>query len=108
MEWPLTLAEAAKLIATREVSPIELAQAALDRIAVLDDQINAFNTVVAERALRQARDAEREIAGAAPLHRQVATVLRGSPDPALSNPDLARCRRPSRRPLQLLEPARRL
>jgi len=71
MEWPLTLAEAAKLIAARDLSPIELTQAALDRIAVFDDQINAFNTVVAERALRQARDAEREIAGGryrGPMH----------------------------------------
>ena len=59
----LTIAEAARLLETRATSPVELTQAALDRIETFDGRINAFNTVVAEHALRQARDAEREIAG---------------------------------------------
>ncbi|MGZ5138713.1 MAG: amidase, partial [Burkholderiales bacterium] len=61
MELPLTLAEAARLIETRAISPVELTQAVLNRIEAFDGAINAFNTVVAERALRQARDAERKI-----------------------------------------------
>ncbi|MGZ5176936.1 MAG: amidase [Burkholderiales bacterium] len=61
MELPLTLAEAARLIETRAISPVELTQAVLHRIEAFDGAINAFNTVVAERALRQARDAERKI-----------------------------------------------
>src|SRR5687768_9756784 len=63
MELPLTLAEAAGLIATRALSPVELTQAVLDRIEAFDGRINAFNTLVADRALAQAREAEREIAG---------------------------------------------
>ena len=59
----LTLAETARLIETRAISPVELTRATLQRIDAFDGQINAFNTVVAERALRQARDVEREIAG---------------------------------------------
>jgi Asp-tRNA(Asn)/Glu-tRNA(Gln) amidotransferase A subunit family amidase len=52
MELPLTLAQAAKLIETRAISPVELTQAVLDRIEALDSAISAFNTVVAERGLR--------------------------------------------------------
>jgi aspartyl-tRNA(Asn)/glutamyl-tRNA(Gln) amidotransferase subunit A len=63
MELPLTLAAAARLIETRAISPVELTQAVLHRIDALDSRINAFNTVVPDRALDQARDAEREIAG---------------------------------------------
>ena len=58
----LTIAEAARLIAAREVSPLELTRALLRRIDLLDPQINAFITVTAERALSQASAAEAEIA----------------------------------------------
>ena len=67
----ITIAEAARLIASRQLSPVELTEAKLERIAALDPQLNAFITVTAETALQQARTAEAEIAGGrhrGPLH----------------------------------------
>ena len=67
----LTVAEAAHQIRTRRVSPVELTQAYLQRIAALDPQLNAFITVTAEQALARAREAEHEIANGhyrGPLH----------------------------------------
>jgi aspartyl-tRNA(Asn)/glutamyl-tRNA(Gln) amidotransferase subunit A len=67
----LTIAQAAQLIRTRKLSPVELTQAYLDRIAAYDPQLNAYITVTADLPLRQARDAEREIANGmyrGPLH----------------------------------------
>ena len=67
----LTIAQAAELIRTRKVSPVELTQAYLDRIAALDAQLNAYITITADLALEQARQAEREIAQGnyrGPLH----------------------------------------
>ncbi len=55
---PLTIAEAASLIAARKLSPVELTQTCLDRIAALNDTLHAFIVVTPERALEQARDAE--------------------------------------------------
>ena len=57
----LSVAEAAHLIATRQLSPVELVQAHLDRIAEVNPSIFGFITVVADRALAQARAAEQEI-----------------------------------------------
>ena len=57
----LTVAEAARLIQARKLSPVELTQAWLHRIESLDDQINAFITVTGEIALEQARRAEADI-----------------------------------------------
>lgn len=67
----LSLEEAAKLLRARQLSPVELADAALDRIAALNPALNAFITVIADRARHQARAAEREIARGrwkGPLH----------------------------------------
>jgi len=67
----LTIAEAAKKIAARQLSPVELTQAYLQRINALEPQVNAFITLTADRALDQARVAEREIAAGhlrGPLH----------------------------------------
>ncbi len=67
----LTIAQAAKLIEARKLSPVEYVEALLARIDALDPQINAFITVTHELALTQAREAEREIAGGryrGPLH----------------------------------------
>jgi aspartyl-tRNA(Asn)/glutamyl-tRNA(Gln) amidotransferase subunit A len=58
----LTLAEAARRLAARDVSPVELTQAALDRIAALDPSYNAFIAVTADAAMAEARKAESEIA----------------------------------------------
>ncbi|WP_024804803.1 amidase [Nocardia sp. BMG51109] len=51
--------ELRRLYARREVSPVEVAEAHLSRIERLDPQVNAFVTVTAERALADARAAER-------------------------------------------------
>lgn len=67
----LTLSDAAKLIASRAVSPVELTRALLARVEKFDTQVNAFITVTAERALAQAKEAEHEIANGrlrGPLH----------------------------------------
>jgi aspartyl-tRNA(Asn)/glutamyl-tRNA(Gln) amidotransferase subunit A len=57
----LTITEAARLIESRQVSPVALTQAILDRIAAIDPQLNAYLLVTADLALDQARTAEAEI-----------------------------------------------
>ena len=60
----LTIAEAARRIAARQLSPVELAKTHLDRIRRLDPQLNAFLLVTEERALADARAAEaRQMSG---------------------------------------------
>ncbi len=56
-----SIAEAAAQLRRRKISPVELAQAALARIESLNPRLNAFITVTAERAMRDARTAEREM-----------------------------------------------
>jgi aspartyl-tRNA(Asn)/glutamyl-tRNA(Gln) amidotransferase subunit A len=57
----LTIAEAARLIERRQLSPVELTRAFLDRITAIDPQLNAYLLVTAEHALAQAGKAEAEI-----------------------------------------------
>ena len=57
----LSIADAARLIERRQLSPVELTRAFLDRISAIDPQINAYLLVTADRALDQARAAEAEI-----------------------------------------------
>lgn len=67
----LSITEASRLIERRQLSPVELTRAFLDRIATLDRQLNAYITVTAERAMDQARAAEAEIAAGryrGPMH----------------------------------------
>jgi aspartyl-tRNA(Asn)/glutamyl-tRNA(Gln) amidotransferase subunit A len=67
----LTLAEAARLIERRDLSPVELVDSRLDRIARLDHRLNSFITLTAEEARAAARAAEAEIAAGqyrGPLH----------------------------------------
>jgi aspartyl-tRNA(Asn)/glutamyl-tRNA(Gln) amidotransferase subunit A len=67
----LSLGDVAGSIARREISPVEVTDAALDRIARLDPRLNAFITVTAEEARRAARAAETELARGeyrGPLH----------------------------------------
>ena len=63
--------EAARAFASRSLSPVELMQALLDRIAALDPKLNAFIRLDAEEAMVEARAAEAEIAAGrirGPLH----------------------------------------
>ena len=57
----LSIAEAARLIERRLLSPVELTQAYLQRIEAYDAQLNAYLLVTADRALDAARTAEAEI-----------------------------------------------
>jgi aspartyl-tRNA(Asn)/glutamyl-tRNA(Gln) amidotransferase subunit A len=56
-----TIAEAAKLIAAKKLSPVELTRACLDRVTALDDRLHAFIHPTPERALAEARAAEAAI-----------------------------------------------
>jgi aspartyl-tRNA(Asn)/glutamyl-tRNA(Gln) amidotransferase subunit A len=67
----LTIAEAARRIAAKQLSPVELAKTHLDRIHRLDPQLNAFLLVTEERALADAKAAE---------SRQMLGTLRGRLD----------------------------
>jgi aspartyl-tRNA(Asn)/glutamyl-tRNA(Gln) amidotransferase subunit A len=53
-----SMAELARLIRAREVSPVEVVQAHLDRIASLDGKLHAYITVMGDAALASARTAE--------------------------------------------------
>src|SRR5215475_1611269 len=67
----LTIAEAAALLVTRKISPVELAQGYLQRIRRFDPLIRSYLLVTEESALDQARTAEREIAAGhyrGPMH----------------------------------------
>ncbi|MBN9039367.1 MAG: amidase [Rhizobiales bacterium] len=56
-----TLAELAGAVSARALSPVEIVQGCLDRIARLDGRLHAFLEVFADDALAEARAAEREI-----------------------------------------------
>ncbi|MEJ0018634.1 MAG: amidase [Acetobacteraceae bacterium] len=65
MEPILTIAEAAKLIAAKKLSPVELAKDCIARMEALDDTLHAFILPTQDRALSDARAAEtRMMAGA--------------------------------------------
>ena len=57
----LYIYEAAELLKTKQISPVELTQAHLVRISQLDQRLNTFITLTPELALQQARQAEAEI-----------------------------------------------
>ncbi|MCL2428339.1 MAG: amidase family protein, partial [Alphaproteobacteria bacterium] len=57
----LTIAEAARLIALRKLSPVELTTACLGRIEKLDPTLHAFVHLTAERALADARASEERL-----------------------------------------------
>ena len=67
----LSIAAAGRRIAARELSPVALTRAYLERIEELNPRVNAYITVTAEQALAQARALEAEIASGrnrGPLH----------------------------------------
>ena len=67
----LSCTEQARLIKSREISPVDLIKVSLDRIDRYDSILNAWITVDASRALAKAREAEAQIAAGdyrGPLH----------------------------------------
>lgn len=67
----LELLELASLLEKREVSPIEVTYAQLERIAALDGRLGSYARLMAESAIAQAQSAEAEIAAGryrGPLH----------------------------------------
>ncbi|MGD0559637.1 MAG: amidase [Streptosporangiaceae bacterium] len=61
-----TLVELVTLIRMREVSPVEVTEHYLRRAEERNEQIGAFFTIAADRALDQARAAEKELIAAVP------------------------------------------
>ncbi|MDP1965857.1 MAG: hypothetical protein Q8K93_27075, partial [Reyranella sp.] len=61
LHW-MTVAAAAKAIAARELSPVELTAALLARIERLDPRLNTFIRLDGEAAMAAARTAEAEAA----------------------------------------------
>jgi len=55
----LSIAQAGRLLRSREISPVDLVKAALFRIERSNPELNAFITVLADRALSEARVAEK-------------------------------------------------
>jgi len=60
LAW-LTVAEAADLLRTRKLSPVEYAKALIDRIDRFDGNLNTFLRFTPEAAMQDARNAEAEI-----------------------------------------------
>src|SRR5580704_2009211 len=64
-----TIAQAAKQIAAKQLSSIELTKACLERVRVLDNRLHAFIHLTEERALAEARAAEAAIMANGPSGR---------------------------------------
>ena len=67
----LSIAQLAEQLRKKALSPVDITQAYLDRIAAVDGSLNSYLTVTAERALHEAKQAEAEIAANSyrgPLH----------------------------------------
>ena len=59
----LGIAAAHELLEKKEITSVELTRAVLDRIDAVEDKVQAYLTVTADRALAQAKEADRLIAG---------------------------------------------
>ena len=67
----LTIDEASRLLAERQLSPVELVNSHLERIDKTDDRLNSFITLLADRSMAEARKAEQAIISGnhlGPLH----------------------------------------
>lgn len=80
----LGLADAAERIRTRRLSPVELTEAYIERIAAFNPQLHAYLTVTADHALAQAKAAEHEI-----VHGRYRGALHGIPMALKDNFDTA-------------------
>src|SRR5687768_1549914 len=57
----MTVAEAARQLSSKRLSPVELTRTTLARIEALNPKVGAFITISADHAMEAARTAEREI-----------------------------------------------
>ena len=57
----MSIAELSDRIRNKDISPVEVVRATLDRIDRLEPQLNAYNTVFADQAVAEARQAEADI-----------------------------------------------
>ena len=67
----LSISEASTLIETGELSPVDLVELQLEKIEQLDEELNAFITLIPELAKKAAKEAESEIRAGkyrGPLH----------------------------------------
>ena len=67
----LTISETATLLESKQLSPVELVAAHLDRISQTDERLNSFITLLADEASAAAKEAETEIQNGnyrGPLH----------------------------------------
>jgi aspartyl-tRNA(Asn)/glutamyl-tRNA(Gln) amidotransferase subunit A len=58
----LSIHEAQQLMKERKLSPVELTRSVLDRVAAVDAKLHAYIDLMADSAMREAREAEAEIA----------------------------------------------
>lgn len=61
MHPSITIAEAAGLIRSRQLSPVELFRYFMTRIEAYESRLNTFITVMVDEAQKQAKQAEAEI-----------------------------------------------
>ena len=69
--WKLTITEAASLIQSKQISPVDLIKSHLERIENTEKQLNSFISVLSEKSLVEAKVAEKEISSGnykGPLH----------------------------------------
>jgi len=105
-----TIVELAPRLRRKEVSPVELTRACLERIEKVNPALNAFITVTAESALADARAAEAEIARGewrGPLH-GIAVALKDLIDTAGTRTTAASALYQDRVPTKDAEVVRRL
>ena len=105
-----TIVELAPRLRRREISPLELTRACLDRIGKLNPELNAFITVTAESALAEARTAEAEISRGqwrGPLH-GIPIAIKDLIDTAGTRTTAASALYPNRIPTEDAEIVRRL
>src|SRR6202167_5695093 len=105
-----TIVELGPRLRRRDISPVELTRACLDRIEKLNPALNAFITVTAESALAEARAAEAEISRGewrGPLH-GIPVALKDIVDTAGTRTTAASALYQSRVPAEDAEVVRRL
>src|SRR5918911_3670810 len=84
----VSLAEAARLVGSKEVSPVELVDCCLARIAAVNDRLKAYITVYDGQARQVARAAEAMIMAGhrlGPLHGVPIALKEKIPPPRLRN-----------------------